>query len=138
MRILALDIGDVHIGLAVSDELGISVNGLPSIRRRSDEQALDDLRLAIEGARAEKLVVGVPYNLDGTTSRQTEKTLAFKDKLTNLGLPVDEMDERWTTLSAERVLLEADLSRRKRKKLVDKVSAVLILRSYLNLQESKR
>jgi putative holliday junction resolvase len=131
MRILALDVGDATIGMAVSDELGIAAHGLPTLRRTRLDADLAELGRVIAEKSVGRLVVGIPYNMDGTQSEQTKKVIAFKEKLSVLGLPIDETDERWTTVAAERAMLEGDLSRKKRKKLVDKVAAVLILQTYL-------
>jgi putative Holliday junction resolvase len=134
MRALALDIGDATIGLAVSDELGITANGRPTIRRHGDDRDLDELGRVVRETGATVLVVGVPFNMDGTESEQTRKTRAFVARLSAFGLPIEEVDERWTTMAAERALREGDVSRAKRKRLVDQVAAVLILQTYLALR----
>ena len=135
---MALDIGDATIGLAVCDELGISAHGLPTIRRRRDERDLAELGNVIRRTAATVLVVGIPFNMDGTESEQTRKTRAFVGELAVFGLPIEEVDERWTTVAAERALREGEVSRRKRKKLVDQVAAVLILQTYLAMRGNAR
>lgn len=137
MKALALDVGDATVGMAISDELGISANGLVTLRRTSLDQDLAVIGEVVKEQKADCLVIGMPYNMDGSLSEQTKKTLAFKEKLARLGLPIVEIDERWTTMAAEQAMLSGDLSRKKRKKKVDKVAAILILRTYLDSQADK-
>ena len=138
MRILALDVGDATIGLAVSDELGIAAHGLETIRRTRLDADLAALRREIDERDVRTLVVGMPFNMDGTDSDQTRKVRRFIESIAVLGLPIEEVDERWTTVAAERAMLEGDLSRAKRKKLKDKLAAVLILRTYLDTRGRAR
>ena len=135
MRILALDIGDVRIGLAVSDPLGITANPLETyVRKKNDEAA--DCRYIADLARAkgvEKLVLGLPINMDGTEGVRVEKTRAFAEGLAAVcDIPIDYQDERLTTVTAERVLIEQGVRREKRKEVIDKVAATIILRCYLD------
>jgi len=133
MRILGLDVGDATIGVAVSDELLITAQGLETIRRTGDERDLEAVAdLAREYAVSE-IVVGMPVNMDGTIGPQAKKTQEFADALEkHTGIPMRAWDERLTTVAAERVLVSADLSRRKRKRVRDKLAAVMILQSYLD------
>jgi putative Holliday junction resolvase len=137
-RVLALDVGDATIGVAVSDGLGITARGLFTLERtnyREDSQKL--LETVVEqGARA--VVIGLPLNLNGTDSIQTEKVrdfaARFENKLRSNALADVEVilyDERFTTKIAERVLIEADVSRKKRARVIDKQAAVVILQGYL-------
>jgi putative Holliday junction resolvase len=137
MRIMGLDIGSHTIGVAISDELGITAQGLKTLRRKSMDEDFKEIAGIIRQFEIEKIVVGLPKNMDGTLGRQAEIVLKWmkvlKDKIP---IPVVTWDERLSTVGASKVLLEADLSRRKRKKVIDKVAAVLILQGYLD--ESRR
>jgi len=135
MRVAALDVGDARIGVAVSDELGIAANPLGVVRRsreQSNRQVLGALAEMLEPYGPERLVVGLPLNMDGSEGPQAAKVRAFAARVgTHLGLPIEFWDERLTTVAAERVLLEADLSRGRRREVIDKVAAALILEGYL-------
>lgn len=139
IRIACLDLGDKTIGVALSDELGWTAQGLEVIRRKGLEN--DFARLA-EIARqfgVERWVVGMPRNMNGTDSPRTELTREFVAVLAErLGLPVETWDERLTTVAAERVLLQADMSRAKRKQVIDKIAAQVILQGYLDAQSIRR
>ncbi len=132
VRILALDVGEKRIGLAVSDPLGITAQGLSVLSRQDPET--DQARL-LEVAReyqVQEIVVGLPRHMDGRPGKQTEAILELSRTLgDSLGVPVTTWDERLTTVEAERVLIQADMSRRRRRRVVDQVAAVLILQSYL-------
>lgn len=136
MRILALDVGTKTIGVAVSDELGITANGVSTIRRRDLEYDFEELGKIISEYSPSELLVGIPYRSDGAVSKRGEAILEFADKLKDkFGLPVKYWDESFSTSNAERYLIDADLSRKKRKKVIDKMAAVYILAEYL---ESRR
>lgn len=136
---MALDVGDKTIGVAVSDPLGITAQGITTIERigiKKDTQKVLDL---IKEYSCGVLVLGLPLNLKGEDSIQTEKVRDFREKLENklrsnsMGkIPIYWQDERFTTVIAEDVLIAADLSREKRKKVIDKQAAVVILQSYLD------
>jgi len=134
-RVLAFDVGDRRIGIAVSDPLGITAQGLETYTRAQDDEAADIaylLKLARSYAPA-KLLFGMPRNMNGTYGEQAEKVKAFSEKLLEQWEgPYDYFDERLTTVSAERVLVTADVSRKKRKQVVDKLAAVVILQGYLD------
>lgn len=135
MRILALDIGDVRIGLAISDVLGITANPLETYRRKKDDLQGDCAYIAALAREkgAEKLVLGLPVNMDGTEGPRVEKTREFAACLAaHTDLPIDYQDERLTTVTAERVLIEQGVRREKRKEVIDKVAATIILRCYLD------
>lgn len=130
MRIMGLDVGDKYIGVAISDGLGLTAQGIDTISRNG---CIETLKKIIEEYGLESIVVGVPKMLNGTIGIQGNKVLKFVDELKAIiPLPVFLWDERLTTVAAERVLLEVDLSRKKRKTLRDKVSAILILQGYLD------
>jgi len=132
---IALDVGDVRIGVAVSDLLGITANPRETYWRKKDD--IDaDIRYFCEYAKkedADTFVLGLPKNMDGTEGPRAEVTREFGDMLAKAsGLPVVYQDERLTTVSAERMLIEADVRREKRKQVIDKVAATIILQSYLD------
>ena len=132
MRIMGLDIGSHTIGVAITDELRITAQGLKTIRRKSKEEDLEELIKIIDQFEIGKIVVGLPKNMNGTLGKQAEMVLqwikAIREKV---DLPIVTWDERFSTVEASRVLLEADLSRRKRKKAIDKLAAVIILQGYI-------
>ena len=139
MKKLALDVGDKTIGVAVSDALGITAQGVTTIERvgiRKDSWKVMDYAKEFD---CDTIVIGLPKRLDGTDSPQTEKVYEFKTMLENkmkssgMGhIDIVYYDERLTTVMAEKVLIEADVSRRKRKQVIDKQAAVLILQGYLD------
>ncbi|MGI6533490.1 MAG: Holliday junction resolvase RuvX [Peptococcia bacterium] len=134
MRILGLDIGDKRIGLAVSDELGMTAQGCGTLERTNELQLdLQKLIAIIQEKGITKLVVGLPKNMNGTLGMQAQKVQDFVACLTEQ-CPVEVVywDERLTTVAAHRALLEGDTSRRKRKKVVDQIAAVMILQAYLD------
>lgn len=133
MRIMGLDVGDKTIGVAVSDQMGWTAQGIEVIRRTSLDRDLKRLREIIETYQVEKVVVGLPRNMDGTVGPQAMKVEEFIGSFSALiKLPIIWWDERLSTVGAERSLLEADLSRAKRKKVIDKMAAVFILQGYLD------
>ena len=135
-RILAIDLGARRIGLAVSDELGWAAHGLPTLERVGPKKDVARLREVIAEYHVRKLIVGLPRNMDGSLGPQANLALGFIEQLKNkLKLEVIPWDERLTTRAAERVLIEADLSRAKRRKKVDQVAAVLILQGYLDSRQ---
>ena len=139
MKIIALDVGDKTIGVALTDDLLITAQGLMTIERvgiRKDTGKVMDL---IREHGCDTVVVGLPKNLNGTDSIQTEKVYEFKtmleNKMRSMGMSqikIVYQDERFTTVMAEKVLIEADVSRKKRKEVIDKQAAVLILQGYLD------
>jgi len=132
MRIAALDVGDARIGVAVSDELGITAQGIGVVRRVGGRRDLEALATLLGPYNPERLVIGLPLNMNGSEGPQAARVRAFADRVAeHLGLPLEFWDERLTTVAAERTLLEADLSRRRRRELVDKVAATIILQGYL-------
>ena len=138
MRILGLDIGSKRIGVAISDELGFTAQGLETISCKSPEEDAAAIFRLTEKYGAEEIVVGIPFNMNGTEGPQVEKVRAtiqtIKQQVT---IPIREWDERLSTAAAERVLIEADMSRSKRRKVIDKLAAVLILQGYLDRQKVK-
>jgi putative Holliday junction resolvase len=133
MRTMGLDVGTHTIGVAISDELGITAQGLKTLKRKSTEDDLKEIATMIGQFEIGKIVVGLPKNMDGTLGKQAEFVLKWiKVLMDRIQVPVVTWDERLSTVGASKVLLEADLSRRKRKKVIDKLAAVLILQGYLD------
>ncbi|MBS4007884.1 MAG: Holliday junction resolvase RuvX [Clostridium sp.] len=138
MRILGLDVGDRTIGVAVSDELGLIAQGITVIRRSQWDEDLKRLRELVLEYNVALIVVGYPKNMNGTIGQRAEMAAEFAEKAaTALSLPFKLWDERLTTMEAERTLLSADVSRAKRKKVIDKLAAVLILQNYLQAQANR-
>jgi putative Holliday junction resolvase len=134
MRIIGLDIGSRYIGVAISDELGMTAQGLKTITRRSMEDDLKEILLIItQFKEIDKIVVGLPKNMDGTIGKQAEMIFKWiRAAQEKIHLPFVTWDERLSTVEVSKILLEADLSRKKRKKVIDKLAAALILQGYLN------
>ncbi len=133
MRSMALDVGSKRIGVAVSDPLGITAQGVETFHRTTLEADIRGLWELFDRYEVERLVVGLPRNMDGTLGFKAREVQQFIRKLTEArSMETVWIDERLTTVRAERTLLEADVSRAKRKKVVDKMAAVFILQSYLD------
>ncbi|WP_223069278.1 Holliday junction resolvase RuvX [Paenibacillus caui] len=138
MRIMGLDYGDRRIGVAVSDELGWTAQGVDTVEKRRDEGELVKIAELVQQYEVEEIVVGLPKNMNGTIGPRGEICMDFAEKLRGqLELPVHLWDERLTTVSAHRTLLEADVSRGKRKQVVDRMAAVLILQNYLDAKTKR-
>ena len=133
MRIAALDVGDARIGVAVSDELGISARGVGTVHRRGGRHDLDQLATILAPHEPERLVVGLPLNMDGTEGKQAARVRTFGARAAaHLGIEVEYWDERLTTVEAEQALRDAAVPAKKRRALVDRAAAAVILRSYLD------
>ena len=133
MRVLGLDIGDRYIGVALSDPLRLVAQGLPTVKRSDDSKDIAVLMDIISTREVELIVAGFPKNMDGSLGTQSEKVMAFADKLSEIaGIPVKYWDERLTTVAANKLMLEWDYSRKKRKDKVDQMAAILILQGYLD------
>ena len=136
MRIMGLDFGSKTIGVAVSDALLWTAQGVKTIRRSKAE--LDELRELIREYEVNEIVIGYPRNMNGTMGPRCELTDEFAKVLRQeFELPVELWDERLSTVAAQRTLLEADVSRAKRKLVIDKMAAVFILQGYLDRRQSK-
>jgi putative Holliday junction resolvase len=131
-RLMGLDVGDKTIGVAVSDLLMITAQGVTTIKRTSIKKDMAELKKLIDQYQVTKIIVGIPKMLDGTIGVQGEKVLEFLEKMKkHIDLPVELEDERFTTTMSERMLIEADVRRKKRKEVIDKLAAVQILSSYM-------
>lgn len=148
MRYMGLDVGDATIGVALSDLLHITAQGRETLRRISIKEDIDRLVDIIVEQDVDKIVVGLPKNMNGTVGPQGEKTLAFSqklekklrysDRIKNRQIEIIMWDERLTTVAAEKMLIEADVSRRKRKTVIDTVAAGYILQGYLDSLSQNR
>ncbi len=135
-RVLCLDLGDKRIGLAISDSTKTLATGRGVYQRRSLDEDFKYLEKLIKEEGISQIVLGLPRNMDGSLGERAQKTLQFKALLEEiLKLPVVLFDERLTTEEAERVLLSADVSRKKRKRVIDQLAAVIILQRYLDQRE---
>ena len=141
-RIIGLDYGSKTVGVAVSDPLGFTAQGLETITRK-DENKLRKTYARIEALireyEAEKIVLGYPKNMNDTMGPRVEATMEFKEKLERrTGLPVHTFDERLTTVTADKTMMEAGVRREHRKEYVDMIAATLILQGYLDRQAMKK
>jgi len=132
-RILGLDVGKNTIGVAISDPLGWRAQALTVIKRQNWEKDVEEIKKIVKAYNVTQIVVGLPRRTDGSYGEEAKEILEWGEKLSSsLNLPVLFFDERYTTKVAERVLLEADLSRARRRRIVDKVAAAVILQGYLD------
>lgn len=136
MRIMGLDFGSKTVGVAISDPLLITAQGIEIIRRKDENklrQTLARIETLVTEYEVERIVLGLPKNMNDTLGERAELSLEFKEKLERrTGLPVVMWDERLTTVAAERAMMEAGIRREDRKDYVDKIAACLILQGYLD------
>ncbi len=138
-RILALDVGSKTIGRAVSDPLGITAQGLETIRRKNKRTDFEQLERTIAEYGVREIVVGYPLRMSGAAGPQSLKMKEFADELQRrFGLPVHLWDERLTSAQANRLLRETEMSIRRRAQVVDRLAAVLILQSFMEARGSQR
>lgn len=138
-RILGLDVGSKTVGVAVSDPFGWTAQGLEIIRINEAKEnfGIDRLGEIIDEYEVARVVIGLPKNMDGTIGERAEASLAYGDLvIETFNLPVEYEDERLTTAQANRMMIEeGDVSRRKRKKVIDKIAAMMILQNYLDRKD---
>lgn len=135
MRTMGLDVGSVTVGVAISDALGWTAQGIETItiNEQAKQFGYDRVKELAEQNEVTKIVVGLPKNMNNTIGERAEASQKYAEVLeSRTGIPVVLWDERLTTAAAERTLLEADVSRKKRKKVIDKLAAIMILQSYLD------
>ncbi|MGP5428522.1 Holliday junction resolvase RuvX [Enterococcus malodoratus] len=141
MRVMGLDVGSKTVGIAVSDPFGWTAQGVEIIRidEEQGEFGFERLEELVKEYQVTKFVVGLPKNMNNSIGPRAEASMAYGEKIKALfDLPVDFQDERLTTVQAERMLVEqADVSRSKRKKVIDKLAAVMILQNYLDRTSNK-
>jgi putative pre-16S rRNA nuclease len=136
LRVLGLDVGSRRIGVAVSDPLGITAQGLETIRRQNKRKDFEQLAQVIRGYEIAEIVVGYPLRLSGAEGTQSQKMQLFAEELRkHFKLPVHLWDERLTSSQAHRILKEAEISIEKRGKAVDRMAAMLILQSWMEARE---
>lgn len=138
VRILGIDPGEKRIGVAITDPLGITAQGLAVITHASLEEAIEKIKKICINYNVDKIVVGNPLNMDGTQGPASEKALLFAERLMQtLDLPVIMVDERLSSVSAEKTLITGGVSRKKRREVKDKLAAALILETYITSRENK-
>ena len=134
MRKMALDYGEVRIGIAFSDLLNIIANGYETYTRRNEQADIEYLCKLAKEREVDTIILGLPVNMDGSEGERAQATREFGQKLLDAsGLTIKYFDERLTSASAERLLIQADMRREKRKQVIDKVSATIILQNYLDM-----
>lgn len=139
MRILGLDVGTKTIGVAVSDPFGWTAQGLKTIRRSSLEADIAEIADLTKELEIEEIMIGLPLNMNGSAGPSAEMARNFGDALAaTLAVNITYRDERMSTVAAERSLLEGDLSRKKRKQVIDKMAAVFVLQGYLDQLANKK
>ena len=137
-RVMALDYGDVRIGIALSDITRFLASGLENYTRVSLEVDCKHIAELIANNNVKVVVLGLPLNMDGTSGVRVEKTKEFAEELKKYtDAKIDFLDERLTSVSAEKILISADVSRKKRKQVLDKLSATIILQDYLDTNYRK-
>lgn len=133
MRLMGLDIGEKTIGVALSDPFGWTAQGLRTIRRKGIKSDINEIISIIKEFGVEKIIAGLPKNMNNTIGTTGEKVIAFCEKIKpSINLEIIFQDERLTTVAAEKMLISADVSRKKRKEVIDTVAAVYILQGYLD------
>ena len=141
MRIMGLDFGSKTVGVAISDPLFVTAQGIEIIRRKEENklrQTLSRIEELIGEYEVSEIVLGLPKNMNDTLGERAKLTLEFREKLERrTGLPVHMWDERLTTMAADKAMMEAGIRRENRKDYVDKIAAVFILRGYLGLRATK-
>ena len=136
MRIMGLDLGDKTIGVAISDEMGWTAQGIETIKRTTLDADMQRLEALITQYQVQEIVIGLPKNMNGTIGPRGELSQVFAELVKErFSKPVQLWDERLTTKAAERMLVAADVSRKKRKQVIDKMAAVMILQGYLDFKK---
>ena len=136
-RIMGLDIGDKTIGVAVSDLMGLTAQGVTTIKRAGKKKDIEAIKQIISEKQVNKIVSGLPKNMNGTVGPQGEKVQKFCELLKEeTNLPIEFWDERLSTVAAERSLIEGNVRRENRKKVIDMLAAVIILQGYLDLKRN--
>jgi putative pre-16S rRNA nuclease len=136
-RCLGLDLGEKRIGVSLSDALGWTAGPLPAIARVGWKKDLATVRSLIQEHRVQRVIVGLPIRMDGTVGEMARRTQEFVDRFRpSVSIPVETWDERLTTVQAERILVEADIRRDKRRQVIDSMAACLILQGYLDYRNA--
>jgi putative Holliday junction resolvase len=138
MKKIGMDVGEKTIGIAISDDLGWTAQGLTTIKwdEKDFSTAKQEIESILDEHNIKQAVIGLPKHMNGTIGERGEASQHFAKKMEEVfGIPAILWDERLTTMAAERILLEADMSRSKRKKVIDKMAAAMILQSYLDAKK---
>lgn len=136
-RIMGLDIGDKTIGVAVSDIMGLTAQGVKTVKRVGKKKDIEALKEIIKERQVNKIVSGLPKNMNGTLGPQGEKVIKFCELLeVETGIKIEYWDERLSTIAAERTLIQGNVRRENRKGVIDMVAAVIILQGYLDRQRN--
>ena len=139
MKIIALDVGTKSLGLAISDEFEEFSFPLKTINFNNFLECFDELLSIIEEKKVQKIIIGLPKNMDSTSGFAAKRSMDFKEELLKrISLPVEFVDERLSSVEAEKYLINEDMSRKKRKKYIDSVAASIILDTYLRTKKDKR
>ena len=137
MRVMGLDVGTKTVGVAVSDALGMTAQGLRVVRRKNLRSDVGELKRVIREHEVSRVIIGLPLNMDGSEGVRAQASREFGALLAEAtGLPIDYWDERLSTVAAERMLIEGDVSRERRKQVIDQVAASIILQGWLDSQSS--
>ena len=137
-RVLSLDYGDVRIGIAMSDVTRFLASGYENYTRKSLDADCKHIADIVTNNNVKVIVIGLPLNMDGSKGERVEKTYEFADELSKYtDAKIEYLDERLTSVSAEKILISADVSRKKRKDVLDKLSATIILQDYLDQNNRK-
>lgn len=132
-RTIALDVGSKRIGVAISDPLGITAQPLTTIHRENKQDDIKKISLLVEQYEVQEIVLGLPKDMKGTYGKSAEEVLEFKKQLeNNISIPIKVWDERLSTMAMERFLIDQDVSRQKRRQVIDKMAAVYILQGYMS------
>lgn len=136
-RIMGLDVGDKTIGVAVSDLMGLTAQGVKTVKRVGKKKDIEELKVIIKERQVNKIVSGLPKNMNGTLGPQGEKVIKFCELLEEeTGIKIEYWDERLSTVAAERTLIQGNVRRENRKSVIDMVAAVIILQGYLDRQRN--
>ena len=136
-RIMGLDVGDKTIGVAVSDLIGLTAQGVKTVKRVGKKKDIEELKAIIKERQVTKIVSGLPKNMNGTLGPQGEKVIKFCELLEQeTGIKIEYWDERLSTVAAERTLIQGNVRRENRKGVIDMVAAVIILQGYLDRQRN--
>jgi putative Holliday junction resolvase len=131
MRVLGLDVGSKTIGVAVTDELGVAAHAVKTLARKGTRLDVEQVRALAGEYATTQVVVGIPFEPDGSEGHRAKRVRVLIDALKAAGLSVDEQDESFSTVEAEQTLIKANLSRKKRKKVIDRAAAQVILQDWL-------
>jgi len=138
-RVLGLDFGEKTMGISISDETRTVAQPLQTLKRIGLNRDLSKIAQLVQEHQIKRIVLGLPLNMDGSPSEMSNKVLDFQTKLQEkVSLPVETWDERWSSLAAEKALIEGNVRRKKRKQVIDKVAAALILQGWLDAHSTKQ